>query len=113
MEAYSKAHELVRAIKDSDEYKDLKAAKAVVDGDAGNKKMMDDFRQKQIELQQIQASGQEIPKEKIEQIQGLYSVLLLNNAINEYLNAELRFNKMMNDLFKILGDEIAKDLGME
>lgn len=113
MEAYNKVNELISAIKDSSEYKDLRTAKAAVDGDAESKKMMDDFRQKQMELQQIQASGQEIPKEKIEQIQGLYSVLLLNSKINDYLNAELQFNKLMNDLFKILGDEIAKDLGME
>lgn len=113
MDAYNKIHDLVRAIKNSSEYKAFKTAKETVEADAKNKEMLEDFRKKQIEIQALQMGGSEVPEEKMEQLQNMFKALAAITDINIFLESEFNFNKLMNDLFKILSDEISKDLGLE
>lgn len=113
METYDLAHKLARALTESDEYKEFVKAKAKVEEDENNVKMLRDFRTKQLEVQMAQATGQEVPEEQVEQLERMYQMLSLNNNINEYLTAEYRLSRLMADIQKILGDAVKEwfDLG--
>lgn len=109
MNVYDKAYELKRALMESTEVKDYTAALEKVTANPASKKMLDDFREKQIEIQSIQFSGGQIDKEKVEQLERLYGIISLNSDINYFLQQEYRFSVLMNDISKIISE--AFDIG--
>lgn len=110
MNIYDKAYELKNALIECQEVKDYKNAYEKIKKSPSNKKMLDDLRQKQFELQAEQLSGQEIDKTKMEQLEKLYNVISLNNDINEFLQYEYKFSILMNDISQIISDAIGIDL---
>lgn len=115
MNVYDKAHELSTAIKESNEFKEYEELKKKIDNNENLKKMMDDFREKQVQLQVKQYSGESLGPEDISKLQELEQILVQDPTAAQYLQAEMRFSLMINDVFKILGDYlgfgIAEDLG--
>ncbi|MCG4586055.1 YlbF family regulator, partial [Anaerosalibacter bizertensis] len=59
MNVYDEAHKLARAIKESDEYNEYFEKQKNVFSDVKNKEMIDDFREKALEVQMEQLSGKE------------------------------------------------------
>ncbi|HZW82892.1 MAG TPA: YlbF family regulator [Candidatus Deferrimicrobium sp.] len=106
MNPYDIAHQLATALNTSEEYRAFLAAKEKVKTDAANTKMLADFQLKQFELQQLQMLGQEISQDKQQELERSYSLLSLNPSIKEYLEAEFRFSRLINDVQKILADGI-------
>jgi cell fate (sporulation/competence/biofilm development) regulator YlbF (YheA/YmcA/DUF963 family) len=106
MNPYDIAHQLATALNTSEEYRAFIAAKEKVKTDAANTKMLADFQLKQFELQQLQMLGQEISQDKQQELERSYSLLSLNPSIKEYLEAEFRFSRLINDVQKILADGI-------
>jgi len=72
--------------------------------------MVNDFKKKQFELQAMQLSGQKPDESKLNQIQSLYQVIVLNPDIAGYLQAELRFNQMFSDIYNIIGKAVELDM---
>ena len=58
MNVYDQAHGLAKAIKGSEEFKQLDEAKTAVKGMRNSSRMVKDFQTKQFELQAKQMSGQ-------------------------------------------------------
>lgn len=110
MYVYDKANELARALAESKEYKAYKTAKEKIELDAGTKKMVQDFKRKQFELQTAQITGQKLDEQKMNQIQSLYQVIIMNPDIAEYLQAEFALNQMLNDVYGILGKTVEIDM---
>lgn len=106
---YDQAHKLARAIKASDEYKTYVEKKKVLYANDNNKKMVEDFREKALQIQMEQISGKEVKQEDIEKIKKLEDVLMINPSINEFLQSELRFSQLVQDISKIIGDAINID----
>jgi cell fate (sporulation/competence/biofilm development) regulator YlbF (YheA/YmcA/DUF963 family) len=106
MNPYDIAHQLATALNTSEEYRAFIAAKEKVKTDTANTKMLADFQLKQFELQQLQMLGQEISQDKQQELERSYSLLSLNPSIKEYLEAEFRFSRLINDVQKILADGI-------
>ena len=106
MNVYEEAHALERAIKESEEYKQYKAAKDKIDANEDLKKMMDDFHQKQLEVQTKAMMGEELTDEMQQSVQNLYQIVAADPLAAEYLQCEMRFQVMMQDVFNILGDTI-------
>ena len=106
---YDQAHNLARAIKTSEEYKTYVEKRKVVYANERNKKIVEDFKKKALEIQMDQMSGKEIKQEEVEKLRKLEEVLMLNPTINEFLNAELRFSQLVQDVSKIIGDAIDLD----
>lgn len=109
MNIHDKAHDLARALKSSQEFAVFKDAKAKIDNNPKNREIIEDYRRKQIEIQSIQLSGKEPETAKINQLKGLYEILMTNKDIAEYLNAELRLGQIMQDIYKILGESLGLD----
>lgn len=107
MNVYDEAHKLSRAIKESKEYKNYMENQKKVFLDVKNKEMIEGFREKAIEIQMEQLSGKEIDKEKVEKLQKLEDILMLNPDIKEFFIAEMSFSQLMTDVYNIL-DEVVK-----
>jgi len=106
MNVYDSAHQLARALKDSEEYKNYNRIKEEISGNEELKEMLDDFQQKQLEIQTQQLFGNEVEDDKMQHIQELYQIIGRNPKAAEYLQAEMVLSKIMADIYGILGEVI-------
>lgn len=109
MNVYDQAHALAKGLKESHEYQTLLQAKHGLGGDAQAQQMVKDFLKKRMEVAMASASGQE-DKEKNEQLQRLGELLSANAKARDYLQAHMRFEMMMADVYKILGEAVAEGM---
>lgn len=101
---YDAAHQLANAIKDAEEFKQFRKLEAEVKSNPSLKTMVEDFQKRQLELQAERLSGKEVDSNKMSQLEELFNVISKDPKAAEYFQAELRFNQMMTDVSKILGD---------
>lgn len=106
MNVYDKAHELARALRESQEQREYKRIRDLVYSNEKHKEMIKDFKKKQFELQAEQFAGKEPSKEQIEQLQQLYNILIANPDTGKYFEVEFRLERMISDVYKILGEAI-------
>ncbi len=104
MNVYDQAHNLARAIKESEEFKQYDYLKKVIDQKEDLSKMVKDFQSKQFEMQAKQMMGEEVGPEMMQGIQELYQIIMTDPTASQYMQAEMRFSLMMNDVYKILGE---------
>ncbi len=98
MHVHDLALKLAEALAASDEYKEFITAKENLRKDRTNGDLLDEFRQRQFELQMAELAGHEVEDEVKEQIEHDYQLLCMNSDINEYLNAEYLFSLMLSDI---------------
>ncbi|MEG6584595.1 YlbF family regulator [Dendrosporobacter sp. 1207_IL3150] len=110
MTTYDKAHELAKALKNSDEYRSFLAAKNSVEADAQAKQMVQDFIARQMEVQYEMMSGKPEDKNKVEQLQKMYELLIVNSKAKDFVHAHMRFNQIIGDIYKIIGDSVAEGM---
>jgi cell fate (sporulation/competence/biofilm development) regulator YlbF (YheA/YmcA/DUF963 family) len=110
MSTYTTAMQLAQEIRESEEYRAFIGAKDKIKADESNYKMVRDFQIKQFEIQQAQMFQLEISEEKQQELERLYSLLSLNPAARQYLEAEFRISRLVNDVQKIIGDAIQEAL---
>lgn len=114
MNIYDKINDLAKALKVTPEVVDYKKARDKMEVKPENKKMVEDFRKKQFELYSMQLQGQELPKEKVEQMNSLFSIISTNPEIRDYLDAEMKFSRLWEDIMKALGEAAGiDDLGLK
>lgn len=106
MNVYDEAHNLARALKESPEYKQYFELKALASNNEELAAMLNDFQAKQFELQAKQMVGEELGPELMEQIQSLYQILMKDPLAAQYVQAEMRFSMLVNDVYNILGEVI-------
>ena len=111
MNVYNEAHELTQAIKESQEYIQFEAAKTKVKQNPELDKNLADFRQKQISIQAAQMMGQQMDPNEMAQLQTLYGILMSDPLAAEYMQCEMRFSIMINDVMKIIGEVV--DMGID
>lgn len=109
MNVYEEAHRLAQSVRESEEYKQYMDLKAKVDQNPELSNMLKDFQEKQINLQaqQFMAQRGEKPEgmeEMAQAMQQLSAILMADPLAAQYLQAQMRFTLMMNDVYKILGD---------
>ena len=103
MNVYDQAHGLAAAIRESEEFKQYDQLKKVVDENEELSKMIKDFQSKQFEAQAKQMMEEAAP-DMSQQIQNLYQIIMKDPMAAQYMQAEMRFSLMMNDVYKILGE---------
>ena len=106
MNVYDEAHNLARALKESDEYKQYVDLKATASQNEELSAMLNDFQGKQFEVQAKQMMGEALGPEMMEQIQSLYQILLKDPLASQYVQAEMRFSILVNDVYAILGEVV-------
>ncbi|WP_110928990.1 YlbF family regulator [Bacillus massiliglaciei] len=99
---YDTAYGMEKAIRDSNEYADLKRLYELVNSDASTKGMFENFRTLQMQLQQKQMMGEEISPEEVEQAQKTVQLVQQNPTISQLMEAEQRMSLVIADLNKII-----------
>ena len=107
MNVYEEAHNLSRAIKECEEYKQYKTALDKVKENPELDEMIQDFTKKQIEMQTKQAMGQEVDKEMMDSIQKLSSIVMTDPAAADFIQCQVRFAIMIQDVYKIIEETVA------
>jgi len=101
---YDHAHNLARALKDSEEFKNYMNAKEIIKENESVKAMIEDFQKKQMQIQAAQMMGQEIEEDEMAKLQELYGILLTDPTAAQYIQSEMIFTKIMSDISGILGE---------
>ena len=106
MKVYDMANNLAQEIKQSEEYKAFREAKQLIDANEELKNKIKKFEQTRYEVQivALQTGKDDIDKMKL--IQQLYGELIQNENASKYFDAEIKFNVMISDVNKIIGESI-------
>lgn len=106
MNIYDKAHELAKALKETPEFIELKQAKQAIEADPDAKRMLQDFRTQQVELQEKMMAGEMPPQEEMEKAEKLFQILNMNPIINSMFDAERRLSVIMQDINRIITEPL-------
>ncbi len=106
MNVYDKTHELARAIKESEEYKEYKEIKKIVYEDLRLKDKVDEFEKIRYEEQLLAIQGEKQDEEKMKKLQELYEILVKEPEVKNFFDKQVRFNVMIADVNKIIGEAI-------
>lgn len=104
MNVYDAAHQLARSITEADEYKQFRKLEADVMANASLKAMVEDFQRKQFELQGEVLQGKQPDEDKVKKLEELFAIATKDPKAAEYFQVKMRFDQMMGDVSKILGD---------
>lgn len=106
MNFYDKVYELVKYFKETDEYKKYVELKKQIKKDEKNYSMLKDFKDKQMKTQMDYINNGK-PNENIQkELENLYSILIQNDTIRTFFEAEIRLNVLLADMNKIIGEGI-------
>ncbi|MBU9720738.1 MULTISPECIES: YlbF family regulator [Bacillaceae] len=110
---YDKAQDLAKAVKESDEFTALKNLHDQVNNDEVAKRMLDNFRNVQLELQQKQMQGEQITEEEIQQAQKQFELVQQHEAISKLMEAEQRMSQLITDLNKAITEPLEELYGAQ
>lgn len=110
MNIYDTANKLAKEIEESNEYKEYKKAKKTVMDNPELKEKIDEFEKIRYEVQILAMKGEQANEEKMQKLQEIYTMLIQNQEIKEYFDLEVKFNVMIADVNKIIGQAIKEVL---
>ena len=110
MYVYDQANALAKSIKESKEYIEYKKAKDEVKSIPELKEKIDEFEKIRYETQLLTIQGEEQNEEKMKKLQELYQILMKNSKVKEYFDVEVRFNVMLADVNRIIGEAVKEVL---
>lgn len=106
MYVYDQANELAKSLKESKEYLEYKKAKEEVKSVPELKEKIDEFEKIRYETQLLTIQGEQQSEEKMKKLQELYQILMQNPKVKDYFDIEVRFNVMLADVNKIIGEAV-------
>lgn len=112
MNVYDKAHELARELKNSPEYQEYQRCKEVAMENETQKALIQEYKKLQFQLQVSVAGGEKPDPAEMERLQKIMAVLQLSQDATRYLMAEFQLQKMLADIYKILGEAVDIDMDM-
>lgn len=105
---YDNAHELAKSLKESSEYVGFKEASNRLKELPEMKKHIQDFFKKQMELEFKMMSGEQPPEDEIKKLEDLYRLIQLHPAGVEFLEKQMKFQRLMADIMKIINESVAE-----
>lgn len=108
-EIKEKTKELAEALVRSQEYQNFLQAKKGTEGSAAASKMLNDFMKMQSELQSAQMRGEDVSKERIEQLQRSFEIISFNPYIRDYFAADLKLLNLLSQIMMELGMAVGID----
>lgn len=106
MNVYDTVNKLAQEIKSSEEYKNYKKYKELVKANQEVNDSIKKFENLRYEVQIAAMQGLENNKDKEKELQELYTELLAKENVKEYFDAEFKFNVLIADVNKIIGEAI-------
>lgn len=106
MNVYDTANKLAQEIQQSEEYITYKTAKEAINLNYELQKQIQEFEQARYESQIIALQTGKDDEQKMKRVQELYGKLIQNEQASKYFDAEMKFNIMIADINKIIGESI-------
>lgn len=110
MNVYDTVNKLAQEIKDSEEFKNYKKYKELIKVNQEINEKIKQFETLRYEIQILAMQGIETGKDKEKELQELYTQLLSKENVKEYFEAEFKFNILLADVNKIIGDSVKEVL---
>ncbi len=99
---YDLAHQLARQIEQSDECREYRRLKEIVEESDTSKALLKEYKRLQMMLQMASATGGTMPSEEMTRFSQMSSLLYAGTDTSAYLMAEMRVQQMMADVFGLL-----------
>lgn len=109
---YSAAHQLAKAIQNSEEYMTYHGLKDDVLSDETTAALIKEYKKLQISLQMAAMSGTQADSDDMQRFSGISTLLFSKPEVSQYLMAEIRLQQALGDIFKIITQAADIDLGM-
>ena len=106
MNVYDTANQLAQEIRESDEFKNYKKYKELLKANAEVSEQIKKFQALRYEVQISAMQGLETDKDKEKELQKIYADLLAKENVKEYFDAEFKFNILLADVNKMIGDAV-------
>jgi cell fate (sporulation/competence/biofilm development) regulator YlbF (YheA/YmcA/DUF963 family) len=106
MNVYDTANRLAGEIKQSEEYMNYKMAKQTLNLNSELKEKMAEFEKARYEVQIETMQTGKNNEEKYKVVQDMYAELIENSEAKRFFEAETKFNIMIADVNKIIGEAI-------
>ncbi len=108
MNLETKAVELAEAIKDSEEYKELRSAEAQLKLDPKAMDLLEEIQTSQQEVMVAQQNGQQIDQETIQKLQNLESQMQLNLTIKKVMEKRQAFEEVMKNVNQTISQKLSE-----
>ena len=112
MYVYDSANALARAIRQCEEFQAYKRLKDQVMADEGTKQLITQYKSLQFAAQAEYLAGREPSRETVDKLQKMGEVLQFNPAVAEYFTAEYKFNTIVSDVYRIIGEACEIDTSL-
>lgn len=106
MKVYDKANELAKDLTECNEYITYKKIKEEVYANPELKEKIKEFDKVRYEAQVLAIQGEQQDADKMKKLQELYEILMKEPRVKEYFDAEVRFNVLLADVNKIIGEAV-------
>lgn len=106
MNVYDTVNKLAQEIKTSNEYLDFKKWREQIKSNVEWENKIREFEKTRYEVQMASLQGTTPNKEQEEKMQKLYSELININEVKNYFDAEFKFNILLADVNKIIGESV-------
>ena len=106
MNVYDTANRLAGEIKESEEYVNYKMAKDALNLNHSLKERMSKFEKLRYEVQLEMMQTGKNNEEKYKKMQNEYAELIQDEEAKRFFNAETKFNVLIADVNKIIGEAI-------
>jgi len=106
MTVYDTTHELARQLRNSREYIEYKEMKDIIYADPKLKEQVEEFEKIKYEMQMLTIQEGKQDEQKMAKLQELYTILLNNKDVKKFFDTQVRFNVMLADVNKIIGEAV-------
>lgn len=106
MNVYDTANRLAEELKQSEEYSNYKMAKETLNIKHGLKNKIKEFEEARYDAQITAMQTGKNDEEKVKKMQDLYVELIQDDIAKKYFEAEMKFNILLADVNKIIGDAV-------
>lgn len=106
MKVYDIANRLAQEIQQSEEYITYKMAKEAITLNFELKNKIDEFERARYDAQIVAIQTGKDDENKMRHVQELYGELIQNQEASQYFDAEMKFNILIADINKIIGESI-------
>ena len=106
MNVYDTANQLAEEIKQSEEYATYKMAKEAINLNFQLKNKINEFEKARYDAQVIALQTGKDDESKMRHVQELYWELIQNQEASKYFDAEMKFNILIANVNKIIGNAI-------
>ena len=100
------ANTLGEEIQKSEEYKEFKSIREKINADPELKSKIDNFEKIRYNEQILAIQNNSQNQEGMQKLQEIYQILMQDETIKEYFEKQVRFNVMIADVNKIIGNAI-------